>query len=216
MASSEDQSPEDRYGLSCPSGGSFYICATSQIRFLGCCGIDPYSKGGECPADALYPASYVNYSGLHQSCVTPYDESEWYTCDFTAPKFMGCCTRNPCNEGCPNANLIPAQLDDDDGIAAPFLSQPSSNTSTSTMLETPSQTETGVGEGVPSSDTAKEPSHTSTSRSTWLIVGLSMTGIVVFLVLVGIMIWWKKRENIWEFHNQKRRRPSSPRNENDN
>ncbi|OTA96440.1 hypothetical protein M434DRAFT_118957 [Hypoxylon sp. CO27-5] len=186
------------------------------MRFLGCCGVDPCSKGGECPADGLHPASYVNYVGRHQSCVTPYDESEWYTCDFAAPKFMGCCTRDPCNEGCPNANLIPARLDDDDGIAAPFLCQPSSNTITSTRLETPSWTGTGVSEGVPSSDTAKESLRTSTSRSDWLIVGLSMMGVLLLLAIIGVIIWWRKRGNIWEFHNLKRRRSSSSRNESDN
>ncbi|KAI0833179.1 hypothetical protein F5Y06DRAFT_280530 [Hypoxylon sp. FL0890] len=230
------RSPVEEYGLSCPAGGSFYICISSQVRFLGCCETDPCSQGGECPVDALRPASYVSYPGRHQSCVAPYDESEWYTCDFATPKFMGCCKRDPCNEGCPDANLIPARLDDDDGIAAPFLSQPTSTSSssstsssggitsssstsgssTSTRLETPSRTETGVGEGAPTSETAKEPSHTPSSRSTGLIVGLTMMGVVILLIIVGTLIWWRKRENIWEFRNRIHRRSTSSRDDNEN
>ncbi|KAI1140475.1 hypothetical protein F5Y05DRAFT_378588 [Hypoxylon sp. FL0543] len=235
MASSEDQSPDKEYGLSCPSGGSFYICTSSQVRFLGCCETDPCSNGGECGADALRPASYVSYPGSHQSCAAPYDEGDWYTCDFATPKFMGCCTRDPCNEGCPDENLVPARLDDDDSIAAPFLLPPSSSSessiittfssstsssgtsssSTSATLQTPSGTETGVSEGPSTGETAKEPPQTPTSKPTGLIVGLTMMGIVVLLIIIGILIWWRKRGNIWEFRNRIRRRSGSSRNDNE-
>ncbi|KAI1408514.1 hypothetical protein F5Y13DRAFT_172606 [Hypoxylon sp. FL1857] len=217
MASSKDQSAEERYGLFCPSGGSFYTCIHTQIRFLGCCETDPCSNGGECPVDQLRPASYANYSGPHQSCVAPYDEGEWYTCDDATPKFMGCCTQDPCNNGCPNANLIPARLDDDDGLAAPFLSQPTSSTSTSTTNSSaPSRTETVADTGTPSGELVTEPSHTASSRSIGLIVGLSMMGVVILLIIIGIILWWKRRRNVWESNNQEDRRSSSSRNENEN
>lgn len=129
MAPQEDQSyiPEQEYGLTCPYGGNFYICLSTSPRFLGCCETDPCSQGGECPPALLRPASYASYAGPHQSCASPFDEREWYTCDDAIPKFMGCCVRDPCNEGCTDADLISARLDDDDSIAAPFLSQVSHN-----------------------------------------------------------------------------------------
>ncbi|KAI8963762.1 hypothetical protein F5Y11DRAFT_346213 [Daldinia sp. FL1419] len=121
MASSKSQSPQEKYGLSCPSGGSFYVCESSPDHFIGCCETDPCSNGGQCLVGGLRPASYDNYPDDHQSCVAPYDENEWYTCDLTTPKFMGCCLQNPCGQGCPDWALIPARLDDDEYIAASFL-----------------------------------------------------------------------------------------------
>ncbi|KAI1808043.1 hypothetical protein F4811DRAFT_549136 [Daldinia bambusicola] len=134
MASPEAQNPQQKYGLSCPLGGSFYVCQSSQIRFLGCCETDPCPNGGQCPVSQLHPVSYDNYPDSHQSCVAPYDKRKWYTCDFATPKFMGCCLQNPCDEGCPNWNLIPAQLDDDESLAEKFLSPPHNNSSNRTGL----------------------------------------------------------------------------------
>ncbi|KAL7623301.1 hypothetical protein AAE478_006982 [Parahypoxylon ruwenzoriense] len=195
MASSrETQSPQQKYGLSCPSGGTFYICQSSQIRFIGCCEANPCDSsssppggdGGVCPQEALRPASYASYPGRHQTCVAPHDESSWYTCDGARPPFMGCCARNPCNDGCPAADLLPARLDDDDDIAAPFLS-PSESSSTTSSNNSPSPMK---------SDTAAESSRDTQTppRSTGLIVGLSMLGVVILLAVVGFMLWKRKRD----------------------
>ncbi|KAI1380775.1 hypothetical protein F4677DRAFT_197952 [Hypoxylon crocopeplum] len=227
---SQDQSPQEKYGLSCPSGGEFYICLSSHIRFLGCCETDPCSTGGECPIDKLRPASYTDYPGRHQSCVAPYGEWEWYTCDFSTPKFMGCCSRDPCDEGCPHEDLIQARLDDDDDIAAPFLSssslQPQQNPQPSNAISTgretlslspspspsPSPTETIASEGTSSTGngTTEEPYYTSPSRI-GLIIGLTMTGVVVLLIVLGVKVWWRKLTNIWEFLKRRHNPSSSPR-----
>ncbi|KAI2625807.1 hypothetical protein GGR54DRAFT_637583 [Hypoxylon sp. NC1633] len=226
MASQDSQSPQVEYGLSCPDGGDFYICLSSQIRFVGCCETDPCSGEGDCPQDALRPASYTYYPGRHQSCVKPYDEREWYTCDFAVPKFMGCCMLDPCDGGCPDEDLIPARLDDDDDIAAPFLSlplpvpsspppqQPSNGTTTTPEYPSPGPSPTDAGAGdvasSPGSGTTAEASPTSPSGSTGLIVGLSMTGVVILLIVVGFKIWWRKISRIWELRNRRRRDSGSP------
>ncbi|KAI0108293.1 hypothetical protein F4814DRAFT_451576 [Daldinia grandis] len=121
MAPPSSQTPQQKYGLSCPFGGSFYVCLSSPVRFLGCCETDPCSNGGQCRLDELRPASYVDYPDPHQSCAAPYDEREWYTCDLATPRFMGC---DPCDQGCPDWGLIPARLDDDSNTVASFLSSP--------------------------------------------------------------------------------------------
>ncbi|KAI1650310.1 uncharacterized protein F4817DRAFT_313167 [Daldinia loculata] len=41
-----------------------------------------------------------------------------------ASPLMMNCLQNPCDQGCPDWDLIPARLDDDENIAAPFLPSP--------------------------------------------------------------------------------------------
>ncbi|KAI1104703.1 hypothetical protein F4804DRAFT_175377 [Jackrogersella minutella] len=197
------QSPQSRYGLSCPSGGSFYICQTSPTRFLGCCETDPCSSGGSCAADSLRAASYASYPGGAQSCAAP--AGEWYTCDFATPRFMGCCARDPCDAGCPAADLVPARLDDDDAVAAPFLVQVARSSVGSTSVQTASPTTTGAGgEASSSGGIAGEPSHIPASRYTGLIVGLSTAAILVLLLVMGVAICWRRRNNVWDYNGKGR------------
>ncbi|KAI1632987.1 hypothetical protein F4809DRAFT_54105 [Biscogniauxia mediterranea] len=174
MADEDD--PRVRYGLSCPVGGEISICADAEDRFLGCCDIAAAcssggggSGGGNCSGAHLFPASFsaARYSDfLPQNCAAPYDESYWYTCADAVPPFIGCCRNNPCNGGCLEGNLIPARLSDIDENAAQFLA--------------PAATEEG--------ESASGP------RNTGLIVGLSMTGVVILLAVLGIYLWWRRRE----------------------
>ncbi|KAK8117924.1 uncharacterized protein PG998_006205 [Apiospora kogelbergensis] len=64
MSSADD--PRSRYGLSCPSGGKFYICENTPSRFLGCCDIDPCKKNGICPTESLRNSSFSsgNYGDI--------------------------------------------------------------------------------------------------------------------------------------------------------
>ncbi|KAI1485634.1 hypothetical protein F5X96DRAFT_314348 [Biscogniauxia mediterranea] len=179
MAAEDD--PRVRYGLSCPVGGEISICADAEDRFLGCCDIAEAcsssgggsgSGGGNCSGAHLFPASFssARYSDfLPQNCAAPYNESYWYTCADAVPPFIGCCRNNPCNGGCLEGNLIPARLSDIDENAAQFLA--------------PAATTTAAGE-----ESASGP------RNTGLIVGLSMTGVVILLAVLGIYLWWRRRE----------------------
>ncbi|KAH8157810.1 hypothetical protein CIB48_g10435 [Xylaria polymorpha] len=139
--------PISYLGLSCPSGGDFYICQGSKIKFLGCCEIDPCGDG--CPLSALYSASFDarRYNEiLAQGCVTGSSSSAlWYTCA-SGPTFLGCCTSNPCqNESvCPDENLAGARLADDPSSASAFLTATTATTVTSTTSTTSTSTDEGT------------------------------------------------------------------------
>ncbi|KAK7750541.1 hypothetical protein SLS62_007517 [Diatrype stigma] len=173
------EDPRARYGLSCPSGGSFYICGAADLRFVGCCDHDPCtgSANGECADGALHPASFssTNYVDIPpQSCDAPYDGQNWWTCQNAKPPFLGCCRTNPCNEGCPDADLLPSRLSDNATNAEPFL-------------ETTAATTTS---GAPDPAAAT----TTTGSPTGLIVGVTMGGIVVLLAGIGAFLWRKRQK----------------------
>ena len=172
------EDPRARYGLSCPTGGSFYICAEAETRFIGCCEEDPCSdeNRGSCPDDALHPASFSasNYIDIPgQDCVEPYNTSTWWTCQGATPPFMGCCSENPCNEGCRRADLLPARLSDNEENAAPFLDSSPPPSSTASTL--------------PDADTE------DTGSQTGLIVGVTMGGIVVLIAGIALFLWRRRR-----------------------
>ncbi|KAH8749318.1 hypothetical protein F5883DRAFT_694997 [Diaporthe sp. PMI_573] len=89
------------FGVSCPYGGTFYNCKDAESQFLGCCTENPCVDGtGYCPQPALRYSSYSqdSYRSIPpQNCVTPHNESSWYTCSGAVPPFMGCCASNPCS-----------------------------------------------------------------------------------------------------------------------
>ncbi|KAL1854467.1 hypothetical protein Daus18300_011388 [Diaporthe australafricana] len=162
------------FGLSCPYGGTFYICKDAKSQFLGCCTEDPCAGGtGYCPQSALRYSNYSqdSYRSIPQeNCVAPRNESSWYTCSSAVPPFMGCCASNPCsNEGCPEDDLLAARLDDDPTNAAPFLTATSTSSASS------------------SSDKG------SSSLSTGAIVGISIGSALVVLIAAGVLFFYYKR-----------------------
>ena len=167
--------PMSDFGLSCPYGGTFYICKDAKSKFLGCCTEDPCVDGtGYCPQSALRYSSYSqdSYRSIPpENCVAPHNESTWYTCSGAVPPFMGCCASNPCTEdGCPVEDLLAARVDDDPTNAAPFLS------STST-----SDASSGDGD--------------SGGLSTGAIVGIAIGSALAVLIVVGILFFiYKRRE----------------------
>lgn len=173
------EDPRAKYGLSCPSGGSFYICGATDLRFVGCCDHDPCTAeaNGQCEGDALHPASFssTNYVDIPaQSCAEPYDEQKWWTCQNAKPPFLGCCRSNPCNAGCPDADLLPSRLSDNATNAEPFL--------VSATTESPLESSSG----------AAEPA--ATGSPTGLIVGVTMGGIVILLAGIGAFLWRKRQK----------------------
>lgn len=167
--------PMSDFGLSCPYGGTFYICKDAESKFLGCCTEDPCVDGtGYCPQSALRYSSYSqdSYRSIPpENCVAPHNESTWYTCSSAVPPFMGCCASNPCtNDGCPVEDLLAARVDDDPTNAAPFL------TSTSTS----DASSGGSGSG---------------GLSTGAIVGIAIGSALAVLIVVGILFFiYKRRE----------------------
>lgn len=162
------------FGLSCPYGGTFYICKEAKSQFLGCCTEDPCVDGtGYCPQSALRYSSYSqdSYRSIPpENCVAPHDNNTWYTCSGAIPPFVGCCASDPCNKaGCPVKDLLAARVDDDPTNAAPFL------TSTST------------------SDASSSDGNGSGGLSTGAIVGIAVGSAVAVLIVVGILFFMYKR-----------------------
>ncbi|KAI3393010.1 hypothetical protein diail_4889 [Diaporthe ilicicola] len=168
--------PMADFGLSCPYGGTFYICKDAKSQFLGCCTEDPCADGtGYCPQNALRYSSYSqdSYRSIPQeNCVAPHNESTWYTCSSAVPPFMGCCASNPCtNEGCPEEDLLAARVDDDPTNAAPFL------TATST------------------SNASSSSGKVSGGLKTQAIVGIAVGSALAVLIAAAIVFcFYKRRE----------------------
>lgn len=113
------------FSVSCPSGGTFYVCSKSAQRFLGCCTVDACERGGVCPHNRLKPTSFkAERTGWipKQGCAS--GQYEWHICARTAPPFMGCFLEgtNPCdNMDCPYWAMGQAVLSNNQSEAAAFL-----------------------------------------------------------------------------------------------
>ncbi|KAI9373645.1 hypothetical protein BJX61DRAFT_552146 [Aspergillus egyptiacus] len=97
--------------FTCPNGGTWWVCP-NEPRFVGCCASDPCTGTTTAPTcPDLYPASFdgaIFDEFVPNNCVDN-PSSNWYTCNFTNPRFLGCCRSNPCaNDGCPEEDLLPA------------------------------------------------------------------------------------------------------------
>ncbi|KAH6847235.1 hypothetical protein B0I37DRAFT_397498 [Chaetomium sp. MPI-CAGE-AT-0009] len=107
-----------QYGVSCPSGGSFYICENNATEFVGCCTFDPCADdSGTCGHNNLRPASFRSDSDSYkdipeQECSSLSMETKWYICANDKTNFMGCCHHaNPCIAGsCQAGYIVPARL----------------------------------------------------------------------------------------------------------
>ncbi|KAI0390857.1 hypothetical protein F5Y17DRAFT_461354 [Xylariaceae sp. FL0594] len=209
MSSSID--PRIRYGLSCPAGGSFFVCQNSTTKFLGCCDINPCigQWDGVCPDEQLFPASFSASSGAvlldAQDCMPPWHLSGgggyWYTCPKTLPPFLGCCKRNPCVEGCKPGFLLPAVLSDDprnasqfylpkdtgSGTAAgPGTSSSSAASSTATSSNgNPTATSSIMSQ---TTATTSSASPTATSSNAGQAQGTSHTVLIVGPAVAGVVV----------------------------
>ncbi|KAI0816464.1 hypothetical protein GGR55DRAFT_627051 [Xylaria sp. FL0064] len=182
-----DYDPINHLGLSCPSGGEFYICQENESQFLGCCEVDPCGgNGGQCPSSALHPSSFDRdkYSEIPpQSCISSTRNGLWYTCS-VGPTFLGCCSSNPCNNDgvCPQSNLVGATLNSNQNSASVFLTTPTpSSTSTSTSLtqtSTTASTSTSLQTTSTSDSTASSTSSPSPSAVSGKGSGPPIAGIV--------------------------------------
>lgn len=98
--------------FTCPSGGTWYACP-NEPYFLGCCSSDPCTntnRGGNStasPCPDLYPASFDTaiFDAIRPNNCLEGNSSKWYTCADIPVPFLGCCTSNPCSDGCPKRDL---------------------------------------------------------------------------------------------------------------
>ncbi|KAI0200779.1 hypothetical protein F4808DRAFT_151767 [Astrocystis sublimbata] len=208
--------PISYLGLSCKSGGEFYICQDSSLEFIGCCDVDPCSRG--CASTDLHPASFntEHYSEIQrQSCVGTLN-ALWYTCT-DGPTFLGCCAANPCNNGgvCPGQNLVGARLGDDPSSASIFRTSSiattvisgTSSTSQSTQEATYTPSFTSADESTPilsptPTSNSTIPSDTTPSKESSpatnvaAIVGGILGALIVLLLIAFAFYRYRKRRRM--------------------
>ncbi|KAK1833456.1 hypothetical protein QBC39DRAFT_46960 [Podospora conica] len=160
-------------GLSCPTGGAFYICHNNATEFIGCCSSDPCADGsGHCPKNDLRSSSFSGdkYADIPaQECAGDNATARWYTCMSTLPPFLGCCSGNPCATGACLANeLGAARLSPDSAARAAFLA-----------LDTPT------------------PAPSGFVLPIGAIVGIAIGGLMFVLALVAVIVYkcgWHARK----------------------
>ncbi|KAJ2990515.1 hypothetical protein NUW58_g2911 [Xylaria curta] len=185
--------PIDYLGLSCPSGGDFYICQDSKVRFLGCCDINPCGSD-ECPSSALHPASFNTdkYNLIEkQKCASSNKVAEWYTCG-NGSSFLGCCVSDAChNNGvCSKNDLVGARLADDQGFASIFLT-PTASTSTSSAI---SSTPTIASSPTPTTPIPNPaPGSIGQGSSIGGIVGAVLGGLSILGLIAFVFLRYRRR-----------------------
>ncbi|KAL4996008.1 hypothetical protein BDV10DRAFT_121460 [Aspergillus recurvatus] len=99
--------------FTCPSGGTWYVCPEAPF-FVGCCSSDPCTNADSNttnPCPDVYAASFDGslFDSIRPNSCIDESNDNWYTCNFTQPRFLGCCSINPCANGtCPHDNVLPA------------------------------------------------------------------------------------------------------------
>jgi hypothetical protein len=193
---------------SCPSGGNWYSCGYGS-NFVGCCKSQPCDN--DCPAGNLEPASFnINYYGQFPDQQCP-KGSQWYTCAYTKPAFMGCCKSNPCEQnGCPTEDLTPGFLSSNPTDAAAFspsggsstvASSTTSSHSSSTISSAAASTSTISTRASSASTATSETSTTSTQSPTAItavsksapvgaIAGGAAGGVAVLAIIIALLIYY--------------------------
>ena len=137
-------------GISCPYGGSFFVCDHNTTEFVGCCAVNPCAGGqGVCPPDSLYNASFPQqrFDEIPRlECAL--ERASWYACNFTSPPFLGCCKKDACITSCEKTDLVPAKLGSDIAARKSFLNDSSTGI---TPTESPAAPTPQVSSGALSS-----------------------------------------------------------------
>ncbi|CAF3513212.1 hypothetical protein SNK03_007048 [Fusarium graminearum] len=181
------------WGLSCINGGKFYICEDDDTQFIGCCLNDPCGKNnGTCPDGDLRATTFESdkYAKLPaQDCDNSQGVDNWYTCAFTNPPFLGCCSQNACGSGCPRDRLVPAKLSEIENNRLDFLNPRSDESTTaSSASETASATASST-----STVNANDDDGLGTGAMAGIAVGASIGGLFV-LGLLAWLFWLRPRQ----------------------
>ncbi|CAG9945876.1 unnamed protein product [Clonostachys rosea f. rosea IK726] len=154
-------------GADCKQGGSFYVCDQKDVKFVGCCDLDPCkTSDGLCPDKNLRNSTFDKYSYnsiAAQDCVSTDPSVQWWACAAIDVPFMGCCSDNPCKlNGCPADKLYAARLSDKRENQKNFL---------------PEGADAGNG------------------LSTGAKVGIAI-GVIAGVALIAALLWfWKRRRD---------------------
>ncbi|KAJ4257516.1 hypothetical protein NW762_008640 [Fusarium torreyae] len=182
---------EKQLGISCPDGGQFYICEDDDTQFVGCCVNDPCgANNGTCPEGDLRTTTFNpdRYNDIfQQDCNNSQSVRNWYTCTGTNPPFIGCCSLNACNTGCPRARLEPAMLSKTERNRLEFLDPRNrGSTTASTASETASSTASSTAE-------ASKDEGLGTGATAGIAVAATVGGLIS-LILIAWLFWWKPRQ----------------------
>ncbi|KAF2423769.1 hypothetical protein EJ08DRAFT_421975 [Tothia fuscella] len=174
--------------LSCPSGGKWYVCdSTQKTKFVGCCTKDPCSEG--CAQSDIRPASFdptFNGTFADQRCDIG---SAFYTCAKTDPPFLGCCKSNPCSAPsgkCPGPNLTQTFLSDNATAAADFTGDLLPNITTTTASASSSASAT-ISASASSSASALPVTSGHVHISTGGIIGIAVGGGILLLGFIAVI-----------------------------
>ncbi|KAF7551368.1 hypothetical protein G7Z17_g5072 [Cylindrodendrum hubeiense] len=199
---------KEYFGLSCPSGGDFYICEGNTTEFVGCCTSDPCSDGvGSCPEDDLRTSSFTSdkYADLPQlDCDSSKGNEIWFTCAFTSPPFMGCCDEAACNDGCARNKLVPAVLPEGEANRLRFLEPDDDSSSSKTASASSGSTSTSTSSASASASTsaaADKDSGLGTGPIAGIAAGAAVLGMLLLFFLLW-KFWWaprKRRQNGQQF-----------------
>ncbi|PHH82173.1 hypothetical protein CDD82_6795 [Ophiocordyceps australis] len=181
--------PQQRLGAACPPNSAFYICPNQPSGFLGCCGIDPCGSGdGTCPWERLASATF-NASAYDlipaQGCMDA--GSQWYTCAYTTPPFMGCCVENACAKGggCAQELVRAARLSGRPEAARAF---------TLGWRGAATVEKSGEASAAGKTNTTREGEAAEGQMGSGVVAGIVagsvIGGVAVFALL---MLWWRGR-----------------------
>ncbi|CAJ0550566.1 Ff.00g104960.m01.CDS01 [Fusarium sp. VM40] len=197
----------EHWGLSCTTGGRFYICEDDDTQFIGCCLSDPCGRNnGTCPDGDLRATTFASdtYADLPaQDCDNSQGVDNWYTCAYTTPPFLGCCSQNACGSGCPRNRLVPAKLSKNENNRLNFLNpRESGSTTSSTASETASATASSTttaasGTSATASSTSAVEAGDDGGLGTGAVAGIAVgaaVGGLIILILLFWLFWWKPRE----------------------
>ncbi|KAF4952707.1 hypothetical protein FGADI_6597 [Fusarium gaditjirri] len=167
--------------------------AHDDTQFMGCCVNDPCGRNnGTCPDGDLRATTFDSekYSQLpQQDCYNSQGVDNWYSCAYTSPPFLGCCSQNACSSGCPRAKLVPAKLSEVENTRLNFLQPSQSQSSTASSV---SETASTSASSTSIAD-ADEGDGLGTGATAGIAVSASVGGLIV-LVFVAWLFWRKLRQ----------------------
>ncbi|OJJ94913.1 hypothetical protein ASPACDRAFT_127838 [Aspergillus aculeatus ATCC 16872] len=171
--------------FTCPNGGSWFVCDTAPY-FVGCCASDPCNNTTSPACPSLYAASFngaIFDEILPNRCLDN-PSSDWYTCNGTSPKFLGCCSSNPCSDGCPDDDLLPAAWSSSSAGQLKLFQDNASATATATASPTSTSTQTSSPEN--------SSSHHS-SLSGGAIAGIAIGAAALVAIIVFAIFFLRRR-----------------------
>ncbi|KAL8676889.1 MAG: hypothetical protein Q9186_006643, partial [Xanthomendoza sp. 1 TL-2023] len=180
---------------SCPQGGSWTACGFGS-RFVGCCLNASAACINGCSDSDLKPANFVGHHYLEITNSDCPSDSQWYTCAFTTPTFMGCCASNPCSQnGCTLKDLRAASLSKDQARAGPYsaILDPSSMAAIQSAItaSAPASSTTGPNTDIDTTAAAFSPRHTSVA----VVIAGVVCGLAAIALVAAFTFWSVRRRS---------------------